>query len=99
MQTWDHRAAKIYQTLGVYLGYGLAHYADFYDYTNLLVLGRVMTGSGGDLILSQAKEVLKTEFPSLSERIAFHTPDEKEKRHGQAMAAASLPRITPAPQT
>jgi predicted NBD/HSP70 family sugar kinase len=92
MQRDDYRARKIYQTLGTYLGYGLAHYADFYDFKNVLVLGRVMTGAGGDLILEGAKEVLRQEFPELRERITFHTPDEKEKRHGQAMAAASLPR-------
>jgi predicted NBD/HSP70 family sugar kinase len=93
MQRQDDRAAKIYQTLGTYLGYGLAHYADFYEFKNVLILGRVMTGSGGDLILRRAQEVLRLEFPDLAERIAFHTPDEKEKRHGQAMAAASLARI------
>lgn len=95
MQRDDYRARKIYQTLGVYLGYGLACYADFYEFKNVLILGRVMTGAGGDLILHGAKEVLRTEFPELDERIAFHAPDEKEKRHGQAMAAASLPQLNP----
>jgi len=93
MERGDYRARKIYQTIGTYLGYGLAHYADFYDFTNVLILGRVMTGAGGDIILEGAKEVLRVEFPELAQRIAFHTPDEKEKRHGQAMAAASLPRL------
>ncbi|MFO1499766.1 MAG: ROK family protein [Verrucomicrobiota bacterium] len=92
MQAGDYRALKIYETLGTYLGYGLAHYAEFYDFKNVLILGRVMTGTGGDLILQGAKDVLRKEFPDLSGRISFHTPDEKEKRHGQAMAAASLPR-------
>jgi predicted NBD/HSP70 family sugar kinase len=95
MTAGDYRARKIYQTLGCYVGYGLAHYAEFYDFENVLILGRVMTGAGGDLILSGAKEVLRAEFPDLDERITFHTPDEKEKRHGQAMAAASLPRTQP----
>jgi predicted NBD/HSP70 family sugar kinase len=93
----DDRARKIYQTLGTYVGYGLAHYAAFYDFKNILILGRVMTGAGGDLILHGAKDVLRQEFPELSERIAFHSPDEKEKRHGQAMAAASLPQFHPKP--
>jgi predicted NBD/HSP70 family sugar kinase len=93
MQQNDYRAHKVYETIGTYLGYGLAHYADFYEFKNILVLGRVMTGAGGDLIVERAREVLRSEFSNLSERIAFHTPDEKEKRHGQAMAAASLPRI------
>jgi predicted NBD/HSP70 family sugar kinase len=94
MDKGDYRAGKIYQTIGTYLGYGLAHYAEFYGFTNVLILGRVMTGAGGDLILEGAKEVLRVEFPELAGRITFHVPDEKEKRHGQAMAAASLPRIS-----
>jgi predicted NBD/HSP70 family sugar kinase len=93
MEREDYRARKVYQTIGVYLGYALAHYADFYDFKNVLILGRVMTGLGGDLIQQHAKEVLALEFPELTGRIAFHTPDEKEKRHGQAVAAASLPQI------
>ena len=89
----DDRARRIYETIGVFFGYNIAHYADFYDIRNLLVLGRVMTGEGGNLILSVAGKVLREEFPELSERIRFHIPDEKEKRHGQAVAAASLPSI------
>jgi len=87
----DARALRIYETIGAYFGYAIPHYADFYEIRNLLVLGRVMTGTGGDLILSVANRVLKAEFPDLAERIRFHIPDEKEKRHGQAIAAASLP--------
>jgi predicted NBD/HSP70 family sugar kinase len=93
MAAGDPRARKIYETIGVYLGYNIAHYADFYQIRNLLVLGRVMSGPGGDLILSTAGEVLKHEFPDLAKQIRFHIPDEKEKRHGQAVAAASLPSI------
>ena len=89
----DYRAAKIYQTVGTYLGYGVAHFADFYDIQNVLILGRVTSGCGGDLILESAQTVLKSEFPELSEKIALHIPDEKEKRHGQAVAAASLPEL------
>jgi len=89
----DERARKIYETIGVFFGYNIANYADFYDFRNLLVLGRVMTGEGGDLILSVATDVLRQEFPEIAERIRFHIPDEKEKRHGQAIAAASLPAI------
>jgi predicted NBD/HSP70 family sugar kinase len=93
MELGDPRAQQIYETIGVYLGYAVAHYADFYDLQNVLILGRVTSGKGGDLILEKAKEVLKAEFPELAQRIAFHVPDEKDKRHGQAIAAASLPRI------
>ncbi|MBI3414361.1 MAG: ROK family protein [Verrucomicrobia bacterium] len=93
MRNGDERAQKIYQTIGVYVGYGLAHFADFYDFENVLILGRVTSGEGGDVILTTAKEVLNVEFPELAARIRFHTPDEKEKRHGQAIAAASLPNL------
>lgn len=91
MAAGDERARKIYETIGVYFGYNIAHYTDFYDFRNLLVLGRVLTGDGGDMILRIARNVLEKEFPELSERVHFHIPDEKEKRHGQAVAAASLP--------
>ena len=91
MAKGDPRAEKIYQTIGVCFGYGVAHYADFYDFKHILVLGRVTTGPGGDFIIRQAKEVLRAEFPDLAGRVAFHVPDEKDKRHGQAVAAASLP--------
>jgi predicted NBD/HSP70 family sugar kinase len=91
----DERAARIYQTIGTYLGYALAHYADFYDLSHVLILGRVTSGAGGELILAGAKEVLKVEFPELARQIAFHIPDETDKRHGQAVAAASLPQLDP----
>ncbi|MEO5914541.1 MAG: ROK family protein [Luteolibacter sp.] len=91
MAAGDERAAKIYQTIGVYLGYTLPHYLDFYDYSSVLVLGRVTTGAGGDIVISKALDVLKTEFPELAGKINIHVPDEKSRRVGQAVAAASLP--------
>ena len=33
------------------------------------------------------------EFPELAEHIQIHVPDEQDKRHGQAIAAASLPAL------
>ena len=90
-----HAGAKhIYDTLGTYLGYGVAHFADFYDIAHVLVLGRVTSGPGGDDIVQGARQVLDEEFPDLASRITFHVPDEKDKRHGQAIAAASLPEVT-----
>jgi len=93
MAKGDTRATKIYETIGVYLGYTLPHYADFYDYENILILGRVTTGAGGDIILDKARQVLKSEFAPVAKRIKLHVPDEKSKRVGQAVAAASLPMI------
>jgi predicted NBD/HSP70 family sugar kinase len=91
MANGDYRARKIYETIGTYLGYGIAHFADFYDLQHVLVLGRVTSGTGGDIIVSGARAVLGEEFPELAKRIQVHVPDEHDKRHGQAIAAASLP--------
>lgn len=93
MARGDGRAAKIYETIGVYLGYTILHYADFYDFEHLLILGRVTTGRGGDIMLARALEVLKAEFPEIAAKIKLHVPDEKSRRVGQAVAAASLPAI------
>ncbi|HZI31964.1 MAG TPA: ROK family protein, partial [Candidatus Binatia bacterium] len=93
MAKGDPRAAKIYETIGVYLGYTIPHYAEFYDFNHILILGRVTTGQGGDIVIARAREVLKSEFPEMAERIQLHVPDEKSRRIGQAVAAASLPMI------
>jgi len=57
----------------------------------MLVLGRVTSGEGGEVILAGARQVLKDEFPAVADKVRLRTPDEKDKRHGQAIAAASLP--------
>ena len=89
MAKGDKRAESIYRTIGVYFGYTIAHYADLFELSDLLILGRVTSGTGGDLILSIAQEILKDEFPELTIKIS--TPNEADKRHGQAVAAATLP--------
>ena len=94
MADGDIRARSIYETIGICFGYAIAHYADFYDIGTLLILGRVTSGEGGNLLLSKAGEVLKAEFPQLAEQIKLRTPDEKDKRLGQAVAAASLPALS-----
>ena len=93
MDAGDEGALKIYDAIGIYLGYTLAHYAEFYEFQYVLLLGRVTTGPGGEHIIERSKEVMEAEFPDLAKRVKFHIPDETEKRHGQAIAAASLPRI------
>lgn len=93
MEQGDQRAADIFETIGVCFGYTLAHFSDFYDFRNLLILGRVTSGQGGEIIIEKAEQVLADEFPELAEKITLRTPDEKSKRHGQAIAAASLPAI------
>jgi len=93
MAAGDERARRIYETIGTCFGYAVAHYADFYDIRVVLILGRVMSGEGGAIIIDKAREVLRGEFPELAARIQLRTPDEKDKRHGQAVAAASLPAL------
>jgi predicted NBD/HSP70 family sugar kinase len=84
-------AEAIWQTMGVYMGYGIAHYARFYDMRHVLILGRCTSGRGGNLLLDGACEVLRTEFPELDGRIHVQLPDERNRRVGQSIAAASLP--------
>jgi predicted NBD/HSP70 family sugar kinase len=86
-------AINIWRTMGVYLGYSLAHYADFYDLKHALILGRCASGQGGPLMLDTANTVLKSEFPALAARISLQLPDEKSRRVGQSIAAASLPAL------
>lgn len=93
MAAGDERTARIYQTIGCYLGYAVAHYADFYDLAHVLILGRVTSGRGGQVVLDGAREVLKAEFPDLAGRVTLNLPDESSRRVGQAVAAASLPVI------
>ena len=42
-------------------------------------------------MIDTALDVLRADFPELAPRIDLSMPGEKEKRHGQAIAAASLP--------
>ncbi len=93
MEEGDSRAADIYETIGTYFGYTIAYYSTFYDIKHVLIMGRVTSGDGGVILLSKANEVLKTEFPELAEKIELHIPDEKARRVGQSVAAASLPEI------
>lgn len=93
MAEGDERAAKIYDTIGVYFGYAIAYYAKFYDIKHVLIMGRVTSGEGGTILLSRANEVLTKEYPELAEKIKLHIPDEKSRRVGQSVAAASLPEI------
>ena len=91
MEKGNPEAAKIYETIGVYLGYTLAFYAMFYDINHVLLMGRVTSGKGGDIVLAKAQEVLRAEYPQL--KMQVNLPDEKSRRVGQSVAAASLPSL------
>ncbi len=93
MEEGDPRAAKVYESIGTYLGHTLAYYFDLYSYRHVLLLGRVMSGKGGDLLLETCKKVLAEEYPETCKAINLALPDEKFRRVGQSMAAASLPEV------
>ncbi len=93
MEQKDPRAVAIYDTIGVYFGYAIAYYSLFYDIKHVLIMGRVTSGEGGVIILDRANEVIKQEFPELASKCELHIPDEKSRRVGQSVAAASLPEI------
>ena len=65
----------------------------FYDIKHVIIMGRVTSGEGGTIVLAKANEVLKREYPELAEKIRLHIPDEKSRRVGQSVAAASLPKL------
>ena len=93
MAEGDERARSIYDTIGAYFGYTIAYYSEFYDIKHVLIMGRVTSGEGGVILLERAQEVLDTEFPELAKKISLNIPDEKARRVGQSVAAASLPKI------
>ncbi|GMR10895.1 MAG: hypothetical protein BMS9Abin28_1719 [Anaerolineae bacterium] len=93
LEAGETRAEMIWQTIGYYLGYTLAHYADFYDLKHVILLGRCTSGRGGRLILDGATEVIENEFPAIAAQVSIQLPDEGSRRVGQAVAAASLPAL------
>lgn len=85
-----HKGAnQIFETIGVYLAYALAFYAEFYNIKHVLVLGRVTSGKGGDTILEVCKDTLAKEFPEYA-HFDIGMPSEYMRRVGQSIAAASL---------
>ncbi len=93
MKAGDERVVPVYETVGTWFGYALAHYCDFYEVEHCLILGRATTGDGGQIIKEKAEEVLDGEFPELRDKVTLHLPDEANRRVGQSVAAASLPAI------
>ena len=93
MDADDPRAVAIFETIGTYLAYTVVLYSQFYDLDYLMLLGRVMSGKGGDTILKVCNEVLADEYPELAAKCTVTLPDEKMRRVGQSVAAASLPAL------
>ena len=88
----DPKALEIFENIGTYLAYGIAYYTLFYEIDHVLLLGRVVSGKGGNIIFQKAQETLNTEFSDIKS-ITLHLPDESSRRVGQSIAAAGLPKI------
>ena len=93
MADGDPRAAKVYESIGCYLGHTLAYYYQTYGFRYVLLLGRVMSGKGGDLLIETCKHVLDDEYPEIADKFELRLPDEYFRRVGQSMAVASLPKL------
>jgi len=93
MENDDPRAVQVYESIGTYLGHTLAYYYEHYGFKYVLLLGRVMSGKGGDILLDTCRKVLDDEYPEHADKIQLTLPDEKFRRVGQSMAAASLPEM------
>ena len=93
MEKGDAKALKVYIQIGRFLAHAIPWYNEFYDYENMMILGRVTSGLGGEVILETAKAMLKDVYPEWSEKIDIFMPDEKARRLGQSVAAAQIPVI------
>ena len=93
MEKDDPRAQAVFRDIGIYLAYATQQYCQYYDMHYLMLLGRVMSGKGGDTILATCREVLKNQFPTIYESVQVMLPDENTRRVGQSAAAASLPAL------
>ena len=93
MEDDDPRAQAIFESIGIYFGYTVVLYSQFYDLDYIMLMGRVMSGKGGDTILRVTNEILAEEYPELAAKCCVTLPDEKMRRVGQAVAAASLPAL------
>ena len=98
MEKGDSRALKVYVQIGRFLAHAIPWYNELYDYSAMMLLGRVTSGLGGDVILETAKAMLRDIYPDWAERIELIVPDEHFRRLGQSVAAAQIPQIAKAPK-
>ncbi len=85
----DERARNIFRSIGTAFGYTVAGFSEFYPAIGtVVIMGRVTSGIGGDLIVREANRILAEVFPELETTVA--APDDSMRRHGQAVAAATL---------
>lgn len=78
-----------YHDMGIYLGSAIMFFTMFYKIDSVMLLGRVLTGKGGEILTNTASSYLKERGVN----IEVFTCDENFKRLGQSYIAASMPRI------
>ena len=93
MEKGDARAMRVFMSIGRFLAHAIPWYQQFYDYENLMILGRVTSGLGGEIILETARAFLHEIYPEWAEKIDVFMPDENARRLGQSVAAAQIPQI------
>ena len=93
MEKGDKKALCVFLQIGRFLGHAIPWYNEFFDYSSLMMLGRVTSGLGGEVILETARMVLHDTYPEWAEKIEIFMPDEKARRLGQSVAAAQIPVI------
>ena len=88
----DSRALAVFDNVGMYLAHALALYRELYPFRHVLLLGRVVSGVGGERILARCRSVLEREYPDLVKSFSLHLPREDQRRTEQAAAASALPQ-------
>lgn len=82
----DDRALDAFFTLGRMLGQTLPWYRRLLGCENVLLLGRVVDGAGGERLA----EACRAELAASGEQVELFLPEESFRRVGQASAAALL---------
>jgi len=88
----NESARDVFRSMGTAFGYTVAGFREFYPAIGTaVIMGRVTSGTGGDIICREANRILSEVFPELGTTVAV--PDDSLRRHGQAAAAATLAGI------
>lgn len=91
LERGDQLTLDLWQSMGCYLGYAIAHYANFYNISDVVIFGRCVSFKGGEILKQVSEDVLATEFKNyISKSINVHLPDERFRRIGQAQTAANI---------
>lgn len=77
---------QAYRTFGKRLGSCVLYFSLFLDFSCVFLLGRVLSGKGGETLLESANEYLASKGSELT----LFSADERFKRLGQAYVAACL---------